>query len=66
MDNNLHPLRKVEYVDSFAAADESDRANFWSLTPAQRWEIMETLRKRNYGDQATEGLSRVLEFVEQP
>ena len=57
---------EVSFVPTFAEAEEADRAYYWTLTPQQRWSLMETLRRRNYGDRATGRLLRVLEVAERP
>jgi hypothetical protein len=58
---------RIVVVDSFEEADRQDRELFWSMTPLQRWEIMEELRRRNYGDEAVSSrLLRLLEVAERP
>ena len=57
---------ELSFVQTFSEADEADRAYFRTLTPQQRWALMETLRRRNYGDRATGRLLRVLEVAERP
>jgi hypothetical protein len=45
--------------------DDSDVMAYWhSRTPHERLRHIETLRRMNYGDRATEGLQRVLEVAE--
>jgi len=62
----LNPM-DFTVADSFAEADEEDRAYFWSLTPLERLAITEELRRRNYGDAAVSArLLRVLEITERP
>ncbi|HSU14329.1 MAG TPA: hypothetical protein VLK66_09545 [Longimicrobium sp.] len=44
--------------------DELDEQRYWrSRTPAERLRHLETLRRINYGDQATARLQRVLEVA---
>jgi len=57
---------QMSFVTTFEEADRSDRDYFWSLTPQQRWSLMETLRRRNYGNRASGRLLRVLEVAERP
>ena len=56
---------RVVSVDSFEEADREDREFYWSLSPTERWELMEELRRRNYGDEAiAAGLLRLLEVAQ--
>ena len=57
---------QLSFAQSFEEADQADREYYWALTPQQRWSLMETLRRRNYGNRATERLLRVLEIAERP
>jgi hypothetical protein len=44
--------------------DSGDRRYWWSRTPHERLEVLEALRRMNYGDRATARLPRVLEVAE--
>ncbi len=54
----------VVTFDSFNAADEATRREYWSTTMAQRLTILEQLRMQAYpDDQTAPRLQRVLEAV---
>jgi hypothetical protein len=75
------PIEKGEMSDSLPSSarvdrtalsvvplfDNSDEKRYWrAQTGAERLAHVETLRRINYGSQATEGLQRVLEFAPVP
>lgn len=65
MDTHRDIEARLTWVDSFEDADRQDREYYWSLSPLQRWELMEELRRRNYGDEAiAAGLLRLLEVAQ--
>lgn len=62
-DSNLKIDKTAFSVTSLS--DESDeKAYWWSRTPEERLRHIETLRRINYGDQATARLQRVLEVAQ--
>jgi hypothetical protein len=57
----------VQTFDSFSAADEATRREYWSMTMHQRLAILEELRRQVYPDgQTPPRLQRVLESVAFP
>jgi hypothetical protein len=53
----------VDVVD--LGDDSGDKEYWWSLTPDERWAIVEHLRRLNYGyDPDTTRMERVLEIVD--
>lgn len=53
--------------DSFLEADEADKRERWALSPIERLELLERLRRQMYPDGETAPrLQRVLEIVESP
>jgi hypothetical protein len=55
---------KLVVAKDFAAAEAETRAYWWSATPAERLNALETLRKPFYGKDQTGGrLQRFLEIV---
>jgi len=59
LDRNAFEIR-----DSFD--DREECFYWWAVTPRERLEHLERLRRQNYGDRATARLQRVLEIVELP
>lgn len=54
-------------ITSFAEADQEDRAFWFSKTPLERLQHVETLRELNYGSAVIDqGLQRVLTVVKRP
>jgi hypothetical protein len=54
----------VETFDSFTAADDATRREYWMMTMEQRLAILEQLRMQAYPDgQTAPRLQRVLESV---
>lgn len=57
----------VQTFDSFAAADEATRREYWRMTRHQRLSILEELRRQVYPDgQTPPRFQRVLESVAFP
>ena len=55
----------IQIFDSFEAAEEAERKERWAMPPAQRLEILESLRSLTYPDGKTAPrLQRSLEVVE--
>lgn len=70
-DNEQTPGASDEWtVDRTAFAvvaldeEQDERTWWWSRTPEERLCYLETLRRINYGDQASGRLQRILEVVE--
>jgi hypothetical protein len=60
----MNPKTTFETFDSFSAADESTRREYWMMTMDQRLTILEQLRMQAYPDgQTAPRLQRVLESV---
>ena len=60
----MNPKTTFEMFDSFSAADESTRREYWMMTMEQRLTILEQLRMQAYPDgQTAPRLQRVLESV---
>jgi hypothetical protein len=49
----------IKVFHSFAEAEADERAYWHSLTPLERLQHMELLRRINYGERATAGFQRV-------
>ena len=59
--------RRFQTFDSFSAADEATRREYWNMTMQQRLAILEELRKQAYPDgQTPPRLQRILESVQFP
>lgn len=57
----------VQTFDSFSAAEEATRREYWSMTRQQRLAILEELRRQVYPDgQTPPRFQRVLESVAFP
>jgi len=67
MDENEFPTidRTVfSVVTSFEEAEQEDKEYWISRTPRERLQLMELLRRINYGPNASARLQRVLEIAE--
>ncbi|MEM1117132.1 MAG: hypothetical protein AAF845_14115 [Bacteroidota bacterium] len=52
-------------ITTMQEADAEDRAFWHAQTPEKRLQTMQLLREINYGDAASTGFQRVLEFAQQ-
>ena len=60
----MNPKATFETFDSFSAADDETRREYWMMTVEQRLTILEQLRMQTYPDgQTAPRLQRVLESV---
>jgi hypothetical protein len=59
-------MEKVLAVfNSFADADRATKADLWALTPVQRLNMLEALRRINYGRTGTPpGFQRIIEIAD--
>ena len=61
--SELH-IDKSAFSVTSLSGESDDRAYWLSKTPEERLRHIETLRRINYGDQATARLQRVLEIAQ--
>jgi hypothetical protein len=54
----------VRVFSSFEEADQADARDDSRLTPQERLQILEILRKRTHPDAAEQGLARVCRVIE--
>ena len=60
-------IKKIKVYNSFKQAELADRRERWSMTPIQRLQILESLRKLRYDKNASANrLQRLFEVVDIP